>query len=251
MGSIADRWGYPTLFVVVALFSTLWPLTGLLLEDRVVARVRHGEALAAGETPRLGGGFFLLLLASMVAGVTGYVGILGVSLAMNKLGFVSTAISSTAAVGGAVTLPLLPLLGWLSDRVSRKRLMVLCYLAGTVGLSVLAVSISLWHFWAAVSLLYVFISASRAVGSALVTDLVAQESLGMGISLFSATTWAGGIIGFTATGYAVQSLGTASTFILGVFLSLIAILLLIPIRPPSLILPRKGEGGGAFWGRFF
>ncbi len=231
MGSIADRWGYPTLFVVVALFLTLWPLTGLLLEDRVVAQVQRGEASTAGGTPRLGGGFFLLLLASTVAGVARLVGILGISLAMNKLGFASAAISSTAAVGGAVTLPLPLLMGWLSDRFGRKRFMVLCYLAGTAGLSVLTASVSLWHFWAAASLLYVLSFASRGVGSALVTDLVSQESLGVGLSLFNATTWAGGIVGFTATGYAMQNLGTTATFLLGAVLSLIAIMLLIPIQP--------------------
>lgn len=231
MGPIADWWGYPTLFVVVALFSTLWPLTGLLLEDRVVAQVQRGEVSTAGETPRLGGGFFFLLLSSIVAGVARLIGILGISLVMNQLGFVSAAISSTAAVGGAVTLPLPPLIGWLSDRFGRKRFMVLCYLAGTAGLSVLAASVSLWHFWTAASLLYVLSFASRGVGSALVTDLVSQKSLGMGMSLFSATTWAGGIIGFTVTGYAVQNLGTTATFLLGIVLSLIAIILLIPIRP--------------------
>lgn len=230
MGFIADRWGYPTLFVVVAIFLTLWPLTGLLLEDRVVARVQRGEASAAGETPRLGGGFFLLLLASIVAGVVVFVGLLGVSLVMNKLSFVSTAISSTAAVGGAVTLPFLPLMGWLSDRLGRKRLLALCYLSGMVGLLVLAASVSLWHFWAAASLLYVFAFASRGVGSALATDLVSQESLGVGMSLFEATRWVGGIIGFTATGYAVQNLGITSTCILGAVLSLTAIILLIPIQ---------------------
>jgi len=165
-----------------------------------------------------------------MAGVAGYVGLLGISLAMNKVGFVSAAISGTAAVGGAVTLPLPPLMGWLSDRFGRKRFMVLCYLAGTAGLSVLAASVSLWHFWTAAALLYVLFFANRGVGSALVTDLVSQASLGTGMSLFIATTWIGGIIGFTATGYAVQNLGMTSTFILGVFLSLIAIILLIPIQ---------------------
>ena len=230
MGSIADRWGYPTLFVGITLLLTLWPLTGLLLEDRVVARVQRGGVSTAGETPRLRGGFFLLLLASITAGIAGLIGILGISLVMHKLGFASAAISSTAAVGGAMTLPFLPLMGWLSDRFGRKRFMVICYLAGAAGLSVLAASVSLWHFWAAASLLYVLSFANRGVGSALVTDLVSQESLGVGMSLFSATPWVGGIIGFTVTGYAVQHLGTIATFILGLSLALIAVILLIPIR---------------------
>jgi len=97
----------------------------------------------------LGGRFTLLLLASIVASTAVFVGRLGTSLAMNELGFVAAAISSTGAMSGAITLPLPPLLGWLSDRVDRKRLMALCYLTGTVGLLALTVSGSLWHFWAA------------------------------------------------------------------------------------------------------
>ena len=229
-GPIADRWGYPIMFAAVSLFSSLWPLTGLLLEDKAVARVRRGEASTTGERPGLGGGFALLLLASLAVAIAGIVRGLGTSLAMNNLGFVAAAISSTGAVGGAVTLPLPPLIGRLSDRVGRKRFLVLCYLAGTVGLLVLAASVSVWHFWVATSLVFITGSVNSAVGSALVTDLVPQASLGRGISLFSATAWVGGIIGYAGTGYAVQNLGMTSTFIMGAFLPLIAIVLLIPIR---------------------
>jgi MFS family permease len=229
-GPMADRWGYPTMFAVLSLFLGLWPLTGLLVEDKVVARIRRGEASTVEERPGLGRGFAFLLLASLAATVANFMGLLGRSLAMDDLGFVAAVISGTAAVGGAVTLPLPPLVGWLSDRVGRKRFLALCYLACAVGLSVLAASVSLWHFWVASSLLSVLSYAGSGVGSALVIDLVPQESLGRGISLFGATTWAGGIIGYAGAGHALQTLGMTPTFIAGVFLSLIAIALLIPIR---------------------
>jgi predicted MFS family arabinose efflux permease len=148
---------------------------------------------------------------------------------MNDLGFSAAAISVTAAVGGAATLPLPPLLGWLSDRTSRKRLLLVCCLAGSVGLLGLAFSARLRQFWVANSLLNVLLYAST-VGSAMVTDLVPQGALGRGMSLFTATTWAGGVVGFASTGYAIERLGMTSTLVMGAFLPLIAIALLIPIR---------------------
>jgi len=205
-------------------------LAALLVEDKEMARIRRGEASIVEERPGLGGGFALLLLASLVATIANFVSVLGRSLAMKDLGFVAAAISGAAAVSGAVALPLPPLMGWLSDRVGRKRFLALCYLAGAVGLSVLAASVSLWHFWVAASLLRVTFSVNNAVGSALVTDLVPQESLGRGMSLFGATWWVGGIIGYAGAGHAIQNLGMTPTFIVGAFLPLIAIVLLIPIR---------------------
>ena len=74
------------------------------------------------------------------------------------------------------------------------------------------------------------VSAYNAVESALVTDLVPRASLGRGLSLFGATTYVGGIIGYAVTGQAIEHLGTTATFLGGAFLPLIAILLLIPIR---------------------
>jgi MFS family permease len=154
---------------------------------------------------------------------------LGRSLAMNDLGFGATAISSTAVVGALLALPLPVLVGWLSDRTGRVRILVLGYLACTMGLLVLAMSAALWHFWLVIALMNVLFATS-SVGSALVTDLAPRESLGKGISLLSTTTWVGGIIGFAGTGYAIQNLGAAAAFGTGALLPLFAIVLLFPLR---------------------
>jgi MFS family permease len=122
-----------------------------------------------------------------------------------------------------------PLVGGLSDRVGRKHLIVLCCLASAASLLVLAASDTLWHFWVFAALGAV--SACReAVCSALVTDLVTKESLGVGMSLYSATAWAGGIVGFAVTGQAIQQLGMAPTLSIGALLPVLAIGLLIPMR---------------------
>jgi MFS family permease len=218
------------MFTTLALFSCLLPLTALLLEDKVVARDQRGEISISRKKTRLGGSFFLLFLASIIAGIVAVAGGMGTSLAMNNLGFAAAAISSTGAIAGAVTLPLPLLVGWLSDRFGRKRVLAFCYLTGAVSMLILVKSIALWHFWIAAALRRFAVSVGRVIGSALTTDLVPQESLGKGISLFSATTWIGGIIGFAGTGYTIQHFGLIPTFILGALLPLMSIILLVPIR---------------------
>ena len=242
VGRMADQWGYPAMFAALAIFSCSWPLAGILLEDKVVERerrVKGAQTSHPAERAVFGRGFAFLLLVGLAAATSTNVSGLGRSLAMNELGFAAAAISSTAAVGGAVTLPLGPLVGWLSDRVGRKRLLALAYIPGAVGLLALALSSSLTHFWIATSLVFIMGSVHGAVGSALVTDLVPQASLGKGLSLFSATTWAGGIIGYAGTGEAVQHLGPTTTLIIGAFLPLLALLLLLPVRDAE-----RGDAAG-------
>lgn len=231
--TIADRWGYPTLFVVIALFQSLLPLSALLLVDRKVARARPGQLESSGRLSWLGGHFLLFLLVRMVTGVAMFMGNLARSWAMNAQGFAAAAISSTGAVGGAVLLLFAPPISWLSDRVGHRRPLVICYATGAVGLLALRMSSALWHFWMAVGLLSLRARVSNIVGSALVADLVPPDSLGMGMSLFRAVVWVGGIIGFVGTGYAVEILRTSSTFVARASIAMLSAVLLMAIREPA------------------
>jgi DHA1 family multidrug resistance protein-like MFS transporter len=228
-GPIVDQWGYPTLFKVLALFCVILPLTGMLLEDKVVAKSPTDKLSPAKDRTKLTGGIFLLLIAVAIFQISGHAGNMGRSLIMNEKGFTAAAISSTAAVEGVISIPLFLLLGWLSDTVGRKRLIGLCYFTYSIGMLVLAGSVSLWQFYV-FSSLRALINVSIGVGSALVTDLVPKESLGRGMSLFQGASWGAGIIGLSCAGYAFQRLGMTSSVILFAFLPLIAIILLIPIR---------------------
>ena len=149
---------------------------------------------------------------------------------MNNLNFSAAAIASTGAVGGAIALPLPVLLGWLSDRIGRKPLMMLCYLAGLLSMLILSISTSLWHFWVSASLITLLFDVSRGLGSAFVTDLVPEAFLGKGIAIFNVMPWIGGILGFASTGYAIQTFGITSTFVAAAFLPFIAIIFIILIR---------------------
>jgi MFS family permease len=229
IGPAADRWGYPTMLTLLALFYVLWPLLGSFLRDTTVTRRQTKAISISGEGTRLGGAFILLLIVTLLFTLGGFVSSMGRSLAMDELGLPSAAISSTTAVSGVIGLPLRPLIGRLSDRVGRKRLMVLCYLLRAVGFLALSAATSLWHFWVTGALLAIP-AAARALGDALATDLLPRESLGVGMSLLSAVNWIAGIAGFAGTGHAIQHLGMRTTMIATASLPLIGILLLIPIR---------------------
>jgi MFS family permease len=228
-GPVADRWGYPTMFGVLGLFLGLWPVGALLL-GRCADVSAHPDDATAQARPRLGRNYGLLFSASMVSAVAGFVSILGRSLRMSALGLTATAISSTAAIGSAAGLPLPLVVGDWSDRGGRTRFLLLGYFASAVGIVLLALSTSLWHFWVAVVLGSVGAAVLSAVGPALVTDLVPQEALGRGMSLYSMTGWIGAVIGFASTGHAIQRLGMLATLIAGGMLPLISIALLMPIH---------------------
>jgi MFS family permease len=229
-GAIVDWHGYRAMFTVAALLSICNPLVGLLLEDKTVARGERKDASPAGRRSGLSGSFFLLLAGRLTATAAQFVGALSRTLVMGEMGFTATEVTSTAAVGGVVALGLSLLAGWLSDRIGRKWLLGACYLGGAAGLAVLAVATSLVHFWTAAVLLSLVGSVAGGIGSALVTDLVPQETLGRGLSLFSAMGWVGGIIGYAGTGYAIENIGLAPTVTAGALVSLTAIALLIPIK---------------------
>jgi MFS family permease len=228
-GFVADRWGFETMFSAVAVLATLAPLAGSLLTEKEVEQGQREDRRTKTRSS-LGRSYHLLFSASLIASVAAFVVILGRSLQMSHLGFGALAISSTTAVSGIVAMPIPLLVGWLSDRTGRKACMCVGCLAGAASLLILAVSTSLWHFIVVLTLEGILVGVIAAVGSAWVTDLVPHESLARGLALFGATTWIGGIIGFAGAGYALQRLGALPTFIVGIFLPLIAIAVLIAIR---------------------
>ena len=229
-GAIVDWQGYRAMFTVAALVSLCNPLVGLLLKDKIVPRRERKGASPAGLWAGVGSSFLLLLAGRLAVTTAQFVGALSRTLVMGEMGFTATAISSAAAVGGAVALGLSLLAGWLSDRVGRKWLLAVCYFGGAAGLAVLVVATSLVHFWTVAILLSLVGSVAGGLGSALVTDLVPQESLGRGLSLFSTMGWIGGIIGYASTGYAIESVGLASTMVAGALVTLVAVALLVPIQ---------------------
>jgi len=232
LGFLVDRFGFPRMFALLAVFNLMYPVSSLFLRDVSArpARVegveeRHGVMPRSAEAGGLGGVFRLIVAANAVCMIVVFVGNLARSVAMNTLGFTASAIGSTAAASGLVTLPFPALVGWLSDRVGRRPVILASYLCGTAALIVVAFAGRLWHFWAAAALLSV-VGFSNNVGLALVTDLLPPGRLGRGLALFRASFWAGGIVGFAAAGLSIREIGLRWAMLTAAILPVVGSILL-------------------------
>ncbi len=213
------------MFSALPVLMLLWPVAALYLEEKEDTRAPS----VGGASVPLRREYVLLCAASTLLSVAGFFILLLRSFQMSDLGFGPLEISSTGAIGGLISMPLPFVMGWLSDRSSRKPLLVLAYLSNVGALVLLPLSYALWNFWLVVVLQGVASGSSSSIGNAWVTDLLPRESLGKGLALFGATVWIGGIVGFALAGSLVQSLGSGFASVLGACLALAAVGLLIPI----------------------
>ena len=236
-GPVVDRWGYSGLFIAAALLTTLQPLAGLFLEDKTIdPMVGRAEIISTTQGSVWSRAFILLFLASIIAfAVNGMQG-LSRTLIMDQRHFLAADITSTVAVGGLISIPFPFVIGWLSDRVGRKPLIIICYLATAICVLVLIISTSLWHFWVS-AVLASMTGAGFGVGLAMVTDLVPPESIGTAIALFGSTSWVGLIIGSGLTGTAIENLGMTQALGGGGAVGFVSVVLLLLIhRLPSGVL---------------
>ena len=178
--------------------------------------------------------FIAFILANTASSGAG----LARALHMNGLNFTATAISSTGAIASLVTLPLSYMLGWGSDRLERKLVLIGAFAFVVLGGLILVVASSLWQFWLSAALLQI-VGPSMGVGTALVTDIAPSDSVGTAISRFSSTFWIGAAIGFGGTGLLISNLDIHTTFLIGVGVAVIATLFvnLIRVRKPLLVAP--------------
>jgi MFS family permease len=231
-GWLVKNWGYTTMFTALAFCLIIGPLAALFLEEKEDKRPQHDESIPRKSKP-LGKSYFILFSASIITSIAGFFLILIRSLAMSDMGFSALEISSTAAVGGLISMPLPFLMGWLSDRINRKTILVLGYLSGFAALALMIFSNELWHFWIVFILQGIAVGSNSSIGNAWVSDLIPGESLGKGLALFGSTTWIGGIVGFALTGFILQNLGFLYTCIIGGILALASVGLLFLIQGKS------------------
>lgn len=233
-GAIAEQWGFTVLFIIMTAIVGLMLLISLTIRDVETppqARVSSGQTTV--KQAAVGSLVFMLLAANFFARLGPTVSDLGRPLVMLQLNMNAVDVSSAIAFSSFVTLPLPLILGWLSDRVGRKRLLIVFYGLTAVGVLLLRSASLPWHFWLSAALVNT-INSSGGVGQAYIADLSDASSIGRSLSLFTSSQFLASMIGLGGAGYVMQGIGIENTLLLGTALVVIAIVILLWMRPPAL-----------------
>jgi MFS family permease len=231
-GWIVDRAGFSVIFLISIGICLAWIVAALLYQD-IKAPAQDGakpvRAISGKRIFRLGMSFNALFFAVILGWIVIHSGKLGTTLSMSLLGFSTFDISRSNGIAALVSMPVPLVLGWLSDRIGRKSLLI--FLSGVAILSLLILSNfqTLAGFWIASSLLSLC-AAMGVLSQALTVDLVPQASLGLGLSLLTIANHVGGIIGSFLLGNGFEFLGMMQTFQINLLLPAVTILLLLLIQ---------------------
>jgi MFS family permease len=233
-GNIAERWGFPVLFVIMAMVAGVMLIVTSTIRDVATRsdtrlRIKNESDTPAVARAGVGSLVYMLLLANFFARLGSTASDLGRPLTMIRLEMNATDVSSAIAFSAAATLPLPLILGWLSDRIRRKHLLILFYGFGAMGILLLIVASAPWHFWFSAALVSV-INASNGVGQAYIADLSDTKIIGRSLSLFNSSNFIASMIGLGGAGYVMGGIGIHPTLLLGASSLVIAMFILLQMR---------------------
>lgn len=235
-GPIAERWSFPILFVMMASLVGIMFFITLSIRDvdaTPVTLQKQNEVGAPAVTQAgVGSLVYMLLIANLFVRLGPSASDLGRPLVMLQLKMDATAVSNAIAFSAAVTLPLPLLMGWLSDRIGRRRLLILFYGIGALGVLLLVVAGVAWHFWFSATLVSI-LNASNGVGQAYIADLSDPKAIGRSLSLFSSSNFIANMIGLGSAGYVMQAIGINPTLLLGASFMIIGLNILLRMRLPA------------------
>ncbi len=208
VGQMVAWRGYPLMFVTLAIVWAIWPVLAIFkVEDRPTCISANPGQQVSAPAHQPGTPFLLLLLTVLLASMTVSVMRLGLSLSMQASPFSARDVSTANAIGGLVTIPLTLMIGALSDKLGRKRFLMLGYLVAAGGTVVLISAQQLWQFWVVSSLVLVARSVITSLSPAYATDLLSRKALGRALPLVGTMNWVSGVIGFAGSGYVLDTFG--------------------------------------------
>ena len=235
VGRLIDWQSFRFMFDALAVLWALWPVMAVLGPNekpnagsgKLETAVRRGK-------PAFSTVFYLLVATTLLSATTYYLTRLGTTFSMSAQGFTAGAISGISSIGGLMAIPTTYLIGSLSDRLSRKTIIILGYSFAVLATLTMSVASNLWLFALATSLLYMSRSINGSVAPALATDLLSRESLARGLSYLGAVNWMAGVFGSAIAGFGIENMGQMNLFLLAAGLAGGAVVLMVSfsyVRP--------------------
>jgi AAHS family 4-hydroxybenzoate transporter-like MFS transporter len=226
VGQLVGAAGYYTMFVVLGAVWAILPAIGIF-KLKVSSEVTRGRtATAQRANVRLGTNFYRVLAMTLLASIAINTGRLGTALSMQAQDFSASAISSTGTVSGLITIPIVLLIGALSDRWGRKNFLMLGYAAAAGSALMLALASELWMFWLAATLVLVALCTNGALASALITDTLSPQARERGLPWINAMNPVAGVLSFTSIGFLMDTFGAAMVYLIALSVAAGAALLL-------------------------
>ena len=225
-GAIVDNWGYTALFTFCSLGGIVQIVFGLMLEDKVIKDNTKTVSKQVRASQPIPTSIWFVIIACALTQMAISAVHMTRPLLMDGLGFDASAITGATAIGGMFALPLPLIIGWLSDKLGRNRLLMISCLAVHFGVLLIVPATHLWHFWVSAILLRA-ISAGQTVGLAWVNDLATPETLATATARFSAGSWIANVIAFSVMGFIIEMLGLRMTLFIAAMFPLISIILVV------------------------
>lgn len=225
VGQLITWRGYPLMFAVLGASWVFLPLIAWKLEDCTLA----GRRLPGDDrvrVSRMSSAFYIFALVMLLVTVAVNIGRLGTSLSMHALDFSASQVATTATVSGLLTIPVVLLIGPISDRVARRHMLALAFGLIVAGALALVAATQLWHFWLATTLLLVGQAANGALSAALITDFLRPEELIRGLSRINTVSFSAGVLTFATSGYLFGRLGDGPVYVIAAIAGGVAVVLL-------------------------
>lgn len=226
VGQLVHSAGYHTLFVVLGVIWTILPAIGIFKLKTGSQVKRVSGATTQRADVRLGSNFYRVLAMTLLASIAINAGRLGTALSMQAQDFSASAISSTGTVSGLLTIPIVLLIGALSDRLGRKTFLMLANVMAGGGVLLLAFATELWMFWIAATLVLVALCTNGALASALVTDTLSPQARQRGLPWINAMNPVAGVLSFASIGFLMDTLGQLPVYLVALSVAVGAALLL-------------------------
>jgi MFS family permease len=230
IGRLVEALGYGGTFQALAILVLLTiPMGWMAFNAKTEAAAGTVKKQEQAKPEKYATAFVLFLFIVLLINTALFTGRLGTSLSMQSQVFSPSAISSTSAIGGLLSIPFVFLFGGWSDRFGRKPVLVLSFAFG-LALFWLATASALWSFVLVSAGISIANYAGAPVASAMATDMLTKRNLGKGLALMNAMQWGAAIPGFAVAGFLIDLLGQAPVYFYAAVMLFANIALLVALN---------------------